>query len=428
MSNALQALASPFEVTAPEEDIELRALARSLRFSRGFRLFFARSQDADERRRLVEALGGAIPSAPPLEVHFDRPIAHLLDELRRRLPATPPPFIFVWGLESSLPRAAEAHATALVGNLNAARDSFPQYIPCPLLLWVQPYALTAIARGAPDFFSIRSGVYDFATARHHPPGLADSLSSTENWELANLPPAEKLERVEAVSELLARYQTLPLEQRDRQSESRLLNRLGNLLDLLGRWSEEVAVLQQALEIDREVGDRAGEGQTLNNLGNVYESQGRWDKALVAYRESLAIKREFKDRAGEGRALNNLGNVYRSQGRWDEALIAHSESLAIKREFKDRAGEGRASTTWASYTGRKAGGTRPSSPTARAWPSSASSRTARARGGRSTTWASCTSRRAGGTRPSSPTARAWPSSASSRTALARVRRSRIWPCS
>ena len=340
MSGVTQALANPFEATAPEEDVELRALSRSLRFAQGFRLFFARSQDAGEQRRLVEALAGAIPSAPPLEIDFDRPINHLLDELRRRFPKVVPPFISVWGLERSLPRAAEAHDTPLVANLNAARDSFPQLIPCPLVLWVQPYVLTAIARGAPDFFSIRSGVYDFVTARHHPPGLAVWLASATSWEMDNLSPLERNERVNAISELLARYQVLPPEQRDRQSESRLLNRLGNLLHLLGKWSEAEPVFLRALEIDQEVGDRISEGATLDNLGNVYGSQGRWEEAIDACGRSLAICREFNDRAGEGLTLMRLGNSHFSQNHPDKALDNYQRSLAICRELPDRIGEGR----------------------------------------------------------------------------------------
>lgn len=337
------AIADPFEPTVPDEETELRTLARALQFADGFSLLFVRCHQHDQRRRLVAALRRELPQFNMLELHFKTPIDHLLHELhkelRQRLTQPPPDAVFVYGLEYSLPTAADAHATPFVANLNAARNSFGLIVPCPLVLWVPEYVLTAIMRGAPDFFSVRSGVYYFASTPQETAAIAESMIAGEEWAVANLPLAEKLERIAAIESLLAEYRTLPDAQRDRRAEARLLNRLGNLYWTLGRWTEAEACEQQSLAIYRKLGDRGGEGKTLNNLGLVYFDRGRWAEAEEAYQHSLAIRREIGDHFDEGQILTNLGNVYRSQRRWVEADVYFQHSLTIAQELGDRAREG-----------------------------------------------------------------------------------------
>ena len=329
----------PFNLAALDEQTELHTLARALQFAQGFKLFFVRCNQHDQRKRLVDSLEKETPRLDAQEIPFDAPIAHLLDALRERLKQPPPDAVFVSGLEYSLPTAADAHATPFVANLNAARNSFPQVLPCPLVLWMPEYVLTAIMRGAPDFFSVRSGVYYFAATPQETATFAESLTAGEEWQAANLPFEEKQERIAAIESLLDDYRGLPSAQRDRRTEVRLLTRLGNLYDILGRWTDAETGYQQSLEISRKVGDRLGEGIILKNLGNVYGNQGRWVEAEKAYQQSLEISQEVGDRLGEGTTLNNLGTVYNNQGRWAEAETYYQQSLEIYQETGDRLGEG-----------------------------------------------------------------------------------------
>ncbi len=379
MSNNPFAIANPFEPTALDEKTELRALLRALQFAQGFKLLFARCNQPDQSQRLVADLRAELPQLTVREIHFSKPITHLLDALSERLAGLPSDAVFVSGLEYSLPTAANAHATPFVANLNAARNSFPQVIPCPLVLWVPEYVLTAIAYGAPDFFSIRSGAYFFAATPHDTADLARSLTAGEEWIADNLTLTEKQERIAAIASLLADYKAQAPKERDRRTEISLHRRLGNLLLALGsytaalqhcertltlagelsdrewkglalmnlgniysrqgRWAEAEGYYRQSLEIRRECGGRASEGITLTNLGIVYSSQGRWAEAEENYRQSLAILRESGDRVGEGQTLTNLGNVYYEQGRWAEAEGYYRQSLEIKRECGGRVSEG-----------------------------------------------------------------------------------------
>ena len=339
MSDPSPVITDPFLLPPPDEEIELGALTRALQLAQGFNLLFVRCHQHDQRQRLVAALRKELPGLNIQEVHYREPLTHLLDELRQRINKPLPDALFVSGLEYSLPKAETAHATPFVANLNAARNSFPLVVPCPLVLWVPEYLLNAIMRGAPDFFSVRSGLYSFAVTPQESAMVAESLMAGEAWAAANLPLAEKLERITALNGLLDDYKNLSLAQRDRHVEVRLLTRLGNLHQTLGWWVEAERCYQQSLAICQEVGNRVGEGLTIGNLGVVCQSQGRWAEAEECYQQSLEIRREVGDRLGEGQTIGNLGNVYGSQGRWAEAEKCYQQGLAIFREVGDRVGEG-----------------------------------------------------------------------------------------
>ncbi|MCZ6678118.1 MAG: tetratricopeptide repeat protein, partial [Candidatus Poribacteria bacterium] len=318
MSNDAFAISEPFEPTALDEQTELRTLARALEFAQGFKLLFARCNQRDQRLRIVNALRKRIPQFTVQEIHFDEPIDHLLDALRERLVQPPPDVVFVSGLEYSLPTAADAHETPFVASLNAARNSFPQILPCPLVLWMPEYVLAAIMRGAPDFFSIRSGVYYFAATPRETAAFAESLTAGEEWQAANLTFAEKQERIGAIENLIADYYALPSAHRNNRAEAHLLKRLGNLYWTLGGWTKAERCYQQSLKFYRQFDDRAGEGRLLNNLGEVYRRQRRWEEAEQCHRQSLKIKRDVGDRIGEGIALGNLGSIYSGQKQWAKA--------------------------------------------------------------------------------------------------------------
>ncbi len=328
------------DACVPDEEVEFRALTRALELAQGFKLIFVRCNQPAQRGRLTAKLRQRLPKLSIECVEFKTEIRYLLDELRLRFDEPPQGAVFVAGLEYSMPKSETAHATHIVANLNAARNSFPVHIHCPLVLWLPEYALTAIQRGAPDFFSVRSGAYYFAATPEETAGLAQSQLSGNTWAIESLPLEEKLERVTSIKSLLDDYESLPSSLRDRRGEGRLLSRLGIILFTLGRWTEAEAACHQGLVIAREFGDTLGEGQRLGNLGNMYLQRGNWEMAEVPYNNLLTIFRELGDRVGEGQTLNNLGAVYRLQGKEAEAEAAYQQSLTICREFSDRVGEGR----------------------------------------------------------------------------------------
>lgn len=333
---AISVADDPFAPTVLDEETELRALSRALQFADGFSLLFVRCNQPDQRRRLAVALRNELPYLKVQEIALAEPVPHLLDALRERLEEPPPDAVFVSGLEYSLPVAAEAATTPFVANLNAARNSFPQVIPRPLVLWVPEYVLTAITRGAPDFFSVRSGVYYFA-ADVHGYASANSFMTTEIWQTESLSFPEREERIRTLESLLADSPLLPPDKRALRTEMNLLSRLGHLYYLMQRWSDAETAHKRSLQAAQQLGDRSGEAAALNNLSIAYRVQGRWAEAEDSAEKSLAIRRRSGDWAGEAHALITLGNIYRSRKDWPKAEQAYQRGLDMLSEVDDPAG-------------------------------------------------------------------------------------------
>lgn len=227
MSDATLTEAYPFNPTALDEETELRALARALEYSEGFKLIFVRCNQ-QQRERLADKLQKRLPQLKIQKIHFGEPVPHLLDALRDRLATTTQDPVFVSGIEYSLPVAAEAHATQFVANLNASRNSFPQVINCPLVLWIPEYVLNAITIGAPDFFSIRSGVYFFAATLGEAVVAARAMMIGDEWGMADLTLAEKHERIAAIISLLNDYDALPFDHNNDRIKALLHSRRRSL--------------------------------------------------------------------------------------------------------------------------------------------------------------------------------------------------------
>jgi tetratricopeptide (TPR) repeat protein len=243
--------------------------------------------------------------------------------------------LFVSGLEYSLPVAADAHNTPFVANLNAARNSFPQVVPCPLVLWVPEYVLTAIARGAPDFFSIRSGTYFFAATPGETNGTVNLLTGGDEPLAASLSLKEKEERISAIESLLADYEALPLSERDYHAELRLRHRLGSLMSGLGDYKAVRRQEQIMLDLARKLKDRAWEAVALGNLGNSYICESRLDKAEAVLSEALSVARDIGLRPSEGYILHQLGIIYELTNRDDQAEEAFSDALEIFHQVNDK---------------------------------------------------------------------------------------------
>ncbi|MFL6216047.1 MAG: tetratricopeptide repeat protein [Blastocatellia bacterium] len=323
-----------FAADSPDEESELRALAHALRLAEGFKLIFARCNQPQHQRRVIAALHQQVPQLKIQEIRFDQPIMHLLDALRERLEQPAPDAILVSGLEYSLPTAADAAKTKFIANLNAARNSFPQMIPCPLVLFVPEYVLTAIAQGAPDFFSIRSGLFFFAATPGETIDTLHSLTSDHVDLIADLSLQEKRVRIAGIQNLLADYEALPADKRDLAAEMRLHRRLGIILTELGFLDEARFHFQRELDRAEKLHHRNGIGVALSDLGQVYIQQNQATQAEEVIGRSLAIFRTSNYRLGEAIGLSNLGTAYELQGRLTEAETIFQQSLTLAEELQD----------------------------------------------------------------------------------------------
>jgi len=122
---------------------------------------------------------------------------------------------------------------------------------------------------------------------------------------------------------------------ERQAQARSQAATGELLRKRGRYDEASQWLAQARAGFEELGDEAGVGQTLHYAGSLAAQQGNSEAARALYGESLAIRRKLGDKPQIASLLSNLGIVARMRGEYASAHTLHEEALAIRRELKDR---------------------------------------------------------------------------------------------
>jgi len=99
------------------------------------------------------------------------------------------------------------------------------------------------------------------------------------------------------------------------------------------------LLQQALNIYRQIKDTLGEGETLKNLGNAYYLQADYAQAINYQQQAVKIAQQIRNRNLESRALLNIGNAYRDWKSYPKAINYYQKSLAIARKFKIQEVEG-----------------------------------------------------------------------------------------
>ncbi|MGK7883108.1 MAG: tetratricopeptide repeat protein [Crocosphaera sp.] len=286
--------------------------------------------------------------------------------------------LLITGLEKSI-GIVEEYPSVLT-NLNFVRDDLRTSIPHPMLLFLPDYALTRLAKYAPDFWAWGRKVFTFKTNRSNLITNSDNIIYSKN-SIYNLDLQKKQARIEDLLNLLNEYNTsteentkndlfiigsiyyelgnaycysgqynkaiifnqqaldISKEIGDRQAEGNSLVSLGNAYISLGEYQKAITYHQKALDIFGEIGDRQGEENSLVNLGIAYDSLEEYQKAITYYQQALDISKEIGYKQGEGNSLGNLGIAYRSLGEYQKAIIYHQRALDIKKEIGYRLGEG-----------------------------------------------------------------------------------------
>jgi hypothetical protein len=183
----------------------------------------------------------------------------LKEECRQNYPAA----IVVTGIKASL------KGNVLV-SLNIQRDLISREVNCPLLLWVSNFALTVIARKAPDFYDFRYAVFNFKSVRDSQPSM-----SRDTVPIDYTPQLDKVHRSE-------RQTTFLLDQLEKyqKDESRLKTRekvaYGELLEEVAssyrdkrHRTEALMYLERALELYSELQEKGREAAVLQAIADIY---------------------------------------------------------------------------------------------------------------------------------------------------------------
>ena len=245
--------------------------------------------------------------------------------------------LLVTGLEKSIDILKE-YPDVLV-NLNFVRDDLRSSVPHTLLLFLPDYALTRLAKYAPDFWAWTRKVFYFKTVKSTlDKPIDNTIFSARIIDTLELP--EKQKKIELLLGLLTEYNFSDKQrnQRDLQACIDIYHQLGNVYYSLEEYQQAIDFHQKSLAIKRQIGDRHGEAKSLNNLGSAYKALGKYQQAIESLHQSLAIFQQIGDSYGEANSLNNLGNAYDLLGEYQRAIDLLQQSLAIFQQIGDCHGE------------------------------------------------------------------------------------------
>ncbi len=110
---------------------------------------------------------------------------------------------------------------------------------------------------------------------------------------------------------------------------------GRALRDLGRGDESRHVLENAVELAREIGDRAIVGRVLGHLGYLAQASGQLEEALSTFQHAVEEVKSAGDRRSEGMLLASVGNALSPLGRLDEAEEFYDRALAVDDEVGNR---------------------------------------------------------------------------------------------
>jgi predicted ATPase/DNA-binding CsgD family transcriptional regulator len=130
---------------------------------------------------------------------------------------------------------------------------------------------------------------------------------------------------------------LSRELAERQQTGYALYILGRLSRLEGNYAGAVSFFEESLALFREVGQQHDLALVLSGLGLTLLYLGEYERATVFCEESLALSRALGDARGIASWLTNLGVIMLARGDDKRAQELCEESLAIRRKLGYKGG-------------------------------------------------------------------------------------------
>lgn len=150
---------------------------------------------------------------------------------------------------------------------------------------------------------------------------------------------ERLGRMTEALEHLTDALDLAADLGDLGKQGEIRNAMG-ILAWRGRsYEQALGHYEHARECYREIGAAAHEGFILNSIGVTLHKLGRMDEALARLDEAASLHRECGEHLLEGHALAAMGDIHRERGELDQALQSYQASLDLRRAIDDRRGQG-----------------------------------------------------------------------------------------
>jgi tetratricopeptide (TPR) repeat protein len=117
-----------------------------------------------------------------------------------------------------------------------------------------------------------------------------------------------------------------------QHRSDLLFEKGSCYLRLNQYPQSISSFEACLKIEQLNRDKARYALLLNRLGYIHRLQGRYAEARHYYDEALKVQRNLDNPREYANLLNNMGNVLRLQGKLEDALRYCKLALRIRRDL------------------------------------------------------------------------------------------------
>ena len=121
---------------------------------------------------------------------------------------------------------------------------------------------------------------------------------------------------------------------DVRRRAMLLNNLGVVAHVRGRWDEALQLYEEAREAFEQVGDRWFATLAISNRGAIFRDRGELDAAEPLFRAALRVARAARSGSRIADSAQELGSMLARAGHFEEAHVL----LAEAREAYERAGD------------------------------------------------------------------------------------------
>ncbi len=329
------------------EQPDLSLLAMTLKRAQGFALYFAHCNVPTYRAKLTEAIRSRLTR--PLVVVDTSPLAEMDQKTRPAIDGfvetklegvSEEAVVFITGLENLLPSRDEERMLRAAAELNWRRGFF-QRMRRPMVFWLPEYALTVLARNAPDLYDWYSGVYDLEVPqRMRAAASSETLKTIQETEDHRWMSKDERDRWEDVlKDLLAKAEANSdpnnLSQVEAVEQSDLLGQLGQLYLQRAEYEKAREYFTCALKISEKAfgPNHPNIATRLNNLAYVLKNLGDLQNARTLIERSLKIDEESlgPNHPNVAIDLNNLASVSQSLGELQQAKDFVERSLKISEE-------------------------------------------------------------------------------------------------
>ncbi len=327
-----------FELDLPSEEEQLSAIAQSVRFAKDFAVIVAVCNDAGLRDRLIQRLAALLPGVSGRTARVTKGDDSLIPFLEE---AGSEAYLNVIGMGDIVPAGTEGDEHPLVASLNANRNALPSLFGGVVILWLPAFLAAAIHRGAPDFFSIRSGLYRFAVSKEELKAQATELAGLPFLEGLKLEPqiresriARLLSLIEEVGEQSSLQEQLVL--------ARLHVQLGDTYATgrLDHGGSDLAIQawSQAQDFYQRSGNLLGQANMLLRRGALYYQAGRYHLATQALDAAYTLYQQDGNLLGQANVLLRRGDVHYHSARPEQANLAWDQAESLYLQIGNKVGE------------------------------------------------------------------------------------------